>query len=151
MRDPQFGRGIGNGSFGDPRVLGALRQLPICRVVGEYMRWCLARESPPRVQELAAFLGCSRRRLEQQLFALTGQLPAKSLKREQIRIAAHLLATTGLSVTQVAYRAGLGTRRTFYRAFRAGMGFTPTGYRRYLQKGLLGGSPPQATLLYPRR
>ena len=55
------------------------------------------------------------------------------LKDEQIEIAKTLLRERPLSITEIAYCAGFGTRRTLYRAFKRSTGLTPDEYRRSRQ------------------
>jgi AraC-like DNA-binding protein len=52
------------------------------------------------------------------------------LKAGQIAHAKQLLRRTRLSVNEIAYAAGFGTRNTFFRAFRRATGLSPTQYRK---------------------
>jgi transcriptional regulator GlxA family with amidase domain len=51
-----------------------------------------------------------------------------------VEVAQQLLDSTTLSTTEIAYCAGFGTRRTFFRVFRRITGMTPAQFR----------SPPEA-------
>ncbi len=51
------------------------------------------------------------------------------LNSYRIEKAKKLLETTGLSITEIAYRCGFNTLRTFNRAFISFVGMTPSQYR----------------------
>lgn len=91
----------------------------------DYLAWCYAYETPPRVQELASFLGMSRSTLHRVTREILNETPARVLKQEQLVFAKYLLATTDLDVTTIAYRAAFGTRRSLYRMFRQLESATP--------------------------
>jgi AraC-like DNA-binding protein len=98
-------------------------------VIDRYLRECFEKESPPRVDELAAVLGVTASALSRRFRRLSGSRLAEELKRRQIEFAEHLLRCSDLTVTQIAYRAGFGTRRTFFRAYQRFKGVTPESYR----------------------
>lgn len=60
-------------------------------------------------------------------FGMTAQ---RLLTELQVARSQQILEQTQLSTTTVGYRAGFGTRRSFYRAFRKVTGVTPARYRR---------------------
>lgn len=93
----------------------------------DYLAWCYAYETPPRVHELAGFLGMSRSTLHHVTREILNETPARLLKQEQLAFAKYLLATTDLDVTTIAYRAAFGTRRSLYRTFRKLESGTPRG------------------------
>ena len=95
-----------------------------------YLRRCFDQQSPPRASELAYELGISRTRLNQRFLTEYEMTVSDFLKREQLVYAQHLLRATTLSATQIAYRAGFGTRRSFHRAFLRANRVTPDTYRR---------------------
>ena len=97
--------------------------------VDEYVRDCFARESPPRVSELAERLGMARSTLHDIFTARYGVSPSAYLKRRQIDHAAHLLRSTALTSAAIAYRSGFGTRRTMFRAFRRSLQCAPNAIR----------------------
>lgn len=101
-----------------------------------YLRECFRRESPPRASELADRLHVSRTWLNKQFAARHGMTVNTFLKQEQLACAKHLLATTNLSITAVAYRAAFGTRRSRHRAFVRETGVTPAEYRQGSSKCL---------------
>lgn len=90
----------------------------LLRRTGRYLRDCFRAQSPPRASELAARLGMSPVQLSRAFARSIGAPPSLYLKRQQVAFAKHLLKKTNLSMNQVAYRAGFGTRATFFRLFR---------------------------------
>ena len=99
------------------------------KAVDDYLDRCFASEATPRVSELAAFLGIPRETLSRDFASAYGISLSGYLKRRQLARAQRLLVTSRLSTTRIAYLAGFGTRRTFYRAFRRDMGISPDQYR----------------------
>jgi len=89
----------------------------------------MKRESPPQVSELAAHLHISRSMLNRVFQEQVGITVVEFLKKEQLEEAEHLLRTTNLSTTKIAYRCGFVTRRNFYRVFLRDVGMTPAAYR----------------------
>ena len=98
-----------------------------------YLQECFERQSAPRVSELAARLGVSRSQLNEYFRCAHDMTASAFLKNEQIEEAKRLLRETGLTLAEIAYRAGFGTRRTLYRAFLRVTGMTPDQYRRACQ------------------
>lgn len=94
-------------------------------VTARYLRDCFRAESPPRVKELATLLGMSPLQLSRAFVQSVGMSPARFFKAKQIEFAQRLLLETDLTTTEVAYRAGFGTRATFFRLFRELCGVTP--------------------------
>ena len=90
---------------------------------------------PPRLKELTRALGLTRLTLTHASWATYGLPPAAYLKGRQVEHSKQLLADTHLNLTRVAYEAGFGTRRTFFRAFRAVTGMTPSEYRKAQHTG----------------
>jgi transcriptional regulator GlxA family with amidase domain len=101
--------------------------------IEEYLRDCFERESPPRVDELAQDVGLAPAALSRRFRRRYGIGLAEHLKRLQVDFAESLLRDSGLTATQIAYRAGFGTRRTFFRAYRRLKGDTPDAYRSRLR------------------
>jgi AraC-like DNA-binding protein len=100
------------------------------QAVDHYLQRCFSLEETPRVSELAALLGMAREKLSRGFAAAYGVSLSNYLKRRQLAHAVHLLETSVHSTTRIAYLAGFGTRRTFYRAFRRDTGLSPDQYRR---------------------
>jgi AraC-like DNA-binding protein len=94
-----------------------------------YLDSCFARESPPRVSELARAIGITRERLMETFCDHVGVTPAVFLKGRQIALAKQLLKLTKIPVDRVGYKVGFGTRRTFFRVFQRLTGLTPAQFR----------------------
>lgn len=101
--------------------------------IEDYLRDCFERESPPRVDELAQDVGLAPAALSRRFRRRYGLGLAEHLKRLQVDFAESLLRESELTATQIAYRAGFGTRRTFFRAYRRLKGDTPDAYRSRLR------------------
>jgi AraC-like DNA-binding protein len=76
---------------------------------------------------MAARLHLSRTMLNRLFGDIT---PAEFINRMKTNVAKRMLRETNFSTTRIAYCAGFGTRRTFYRAFKRATGLTPDAYRR---------------------
>ena len=111
----------------------------VLHVVDRYLTECFRIESPPRVGELAGRLRLSRVTLNAWFRQELHSTATAYLKARQIDYAKHLLETTDLSATIIAYRAGFGTRRTFFRLFRQLAACTPAEYR-----GAAAGTAPRS-------
>src|SRR5258706_4755378 len=101
----------------------------LLETIEEYLRDCFERESPPGVDELAQDVGLAPAALSRRFRRRYGMGLAEHLKRLQVDFAESLLRDSELTATQIAYRAGFGTRRTFFRAYRRLKGDTPDAYR----------------------
>jgi AraC family transcriptional regulator len=99
-------------------------------VIERYLAECFAAEQAPRVSELAECCGMSAPQLTRRFVREHGTRPSDYLKRRQVELAQQLLDSTTLSTTRIAYCAGFGTRRTFFRVFRRITGMTPAQFRR---------------------
>lgn len=96
----------------------------------EYLDACYHGETPPRVSEFADSLGISAAQLSKTFRRLFGLHLSDYLKTKQVEYAEALLQQTSHTVTKVAYMAGFGTRRTFFRTYRRVKGITPDQFRR---------------------
>jgi AraC-like DNA-binding protein len=120
-----------------PRIrLKSLRSRPRDRArarqfeaMESYLASCFESESPPRVSGLAKLLEVSRSNLLVTFCIATGLTPSEHIKARQIAAARLLLSKTELTVTQVGYAVGFGTRRTFFREFQKRTKMTPIEYR----------------------
>lgn len=101
----------------------------------EYLDACYHGETPPRVSELADSLGVSSAQLSKMFHRLFGAHLSDYLKTKQVEYAEVLLRETTHTVTKVAYMAGFGTRRTFFRTYRRVKGETPDQYRARTRNG----------------
>lgn len=95
----------------------------------EYLDTCYHVETPPRVSEFAESLGISSAQLSKTFHRLFGAHLSDYLKTKQVEYAEALLRETPHTITKVAYMAGFGTRRTFFRTYRRMKGETPDQYR----------------------
>ena len=104
------------------------------RFADRYLAECLHRESPPQVKELAAFRRMPRSEFSKQFSRLVGVSPSAYLRRAQIECAKLLLVEADLTMNEIAYKCGFGTRTTLFRAFKRFLDMTPfefrTAYRR---------------------
>ena len=94
-------------------------------LVTAYLKWCYSHETPPRVEELARFIGVSRATLHRLVVETFATTPSSLLKDSQLAFAKHLIRTTNQTLTSIAYNAGFGTRGSLFRAFREREGTTP--------------------------
>jgi len=107
--------------------LGALRDGPI----GSALR--LIHTTPARawtVSALAAEVGMSRSPFAARFATLVGLPPLSYLARWRMQLAAGLLATHTLSLTEVAERVGYESAAAFSRAFKKQFGVAPGAYKR---------------------
>lgn len=102
-------------------------------MIEEYVALCCFLETPPRVSELAQFVGVSVCTLGRQARRNTVAL-ARALKDAQLAYAKGMLRSTEASITRIAYACGFGTRRTFFRAFQRAVGMTPAQYRESIRR-----------------
>src|SRR5438874_643832 len=102
----------------------------LVRHTGRYLRDCFRAESPPRASELAARLRMSPVQLSRAFAQCVGVAPSLYLKSRQVAFAKRLLRRTAMTTNQVAYRAGFGTRATFFRLFREFARATPRRFTR---------------------
>jgi AraC-like DNA-binding protein len=98
--------------------------------IAEQVRQSLLSRLPrlSSVQETAAHLGISDRRLRRQLQAL-GLTHSDLLQQCQHLVAERLLADQTRSLKQVADALGFASVSTFHRAFRRWAGMTPSDWR----------------------
>jgi AraC-like DNA-binding protein len=108
---------------------GQNRRIVLEGMIDSYLRDCFERESPPRVDELATSLEVTPRALSRRFHREAGMGLADYLKQRQVDFAERLLLESDLTVTHIAYRAGFGTRRTFFRVYQRLRGRTPESYR----------------------
>jgi AraC-like DNA-binding protein len=94
-----------------------------------YLAECFARQSTPRVSELAARFDSAKPAFSRAFLAAVGERPSAYLKRHQVAHAAALLRNTALSIKAVGAASGFGTTMTLIRAFRRATGCTPTQFR----------------------
>ena len=79
--------------------------------------------------DVAERCGVSERQLNRLFHQYAGQTPGRLLRRTRTEMAAQLLTTTDLPVTQIAHRCGFGTAEALRQAFIRHYGVPPTRYR----------------------
>ncbi|MFV0269543.1 MAG: response regulator, partial [Draconibacterium sp.] len=80
------------------------------------------------VEDFGAEMGMSRVSLYKKLLALTNRTPIEFIRVIRLKRAAHLLETSQLSVSEVAYRAGFNNPRYFSKYFSKEYGMLPSEY-----------------------
>jgi AraC-like DNA-binding protein len=86
-------------------------------------------EHPWTVSELAHEAAVSRSLLDQRFRDVLGLSPIRYLTEWRMHIATNLLASTDLTVAQIAKRTGYDSQEAFSRAFKRRMGEAPTTWR----------------------
>ncbi len=85
---------------------------------------------PLRVEQVAASVFLSPDRFTEVFARTMGRTPRDYIRHLRVERARLLLATTGLSVSEVGLAAGFGEAAYFTRVFRAATGTTPREFRR---------------------
>jgi len=101
--------GLGDESIG--RVLSAMHADPL-------RHWT--------VSSFAKIAGMSRSIFAERFTKAVGEPPLRYLSRWRLNLASDLLCSSGLKVTEVAYRCGYGSDAAFSRAFKAHFGYAPS-------------------------
>jgi len=86
-------------------------------------------EHPWTVSELAHEAAVSRSLLDQRFRDVLGLSPIRYLTEWRMHIATDLLASTDLTVAQIAKRTGYDSQEAFSRAFKRRMGSAPSAWR----------------------
>lgn len=107
-------------------LIGGLAPWQVKRVMA-VLRERLSEEL--RLADLAALVGLSPFHFARAFRAAIGQPPHQALVALRVEAAAQLLATTRLSVLQIALEVGYGSGQALARAFRRIHGVTPEAYR----------------------
>jgi AraC-like DNA-binding protein len=81
------------------------------------------------VKSLAQIATMSRSIFAERFTAAVGEPPLRYLSRWRLTIAADLLRSGGLKVTEAAYRSGYASDAAFSRAFKAHFGYAPSEVR----------------------
>lgn len=82
------------------------------------------------LDDAARSVGLGRRRFTELFREITGESWRQQVHRLRMDYAARLLASTGRSVTAVAFECGFEELSHFHHRFKAGHGSTPLAYRR---------------------
>ncbi|MDB5988977.1 MAG: AraC family transcriptional regulator [Herbaspirillum sp.] len=102
------------GALGDERIGRALNAIH----AAPYHPWT--------VEGLAGLAAMSRSIFSERFTARVGEAPLHYVKRLKLTLAADMLASGGLRVTQAAERIGYGSDAAFSRAFKAQFGYAPS-------------------------
>ena len=86
------------------------------------------------VESLSAHLCISRVQLYKRMISLTGTTPSEYLRAKRITYAEHLIQTTGLTISEVAYKVGFNNPRYFSKYFQEAYGVTPSQYKKKLNE-----------------
>lgn len=84
---------------------------------------------PRLVEDIAAHVGCSARKLQRRFLTDLGTTPSQAYMQLRLRAAARLPDRTDNSIEDVGAAVGFVNQGHFSRRFRAGFGISPTGYR----------------------
>ncbi|CDX52850.1 Transcriptional regulator [Mesorhizobium plurifarium] len=83
-----------------------------------------------KIEQVAHYVGLSKRQLERKFIGEMGITPSKMLRRIRLDHAEHLLMTTSKSLTDIAIESGFADDSHFIRLFRLDRKVTPSTYRR---------------------
>jgi AraC-like DNA-binding protein len=81
------------------------------------------------IENLCEEIGLSRSQLYKKVMALTGSSPVDYIQELRIREAMHLLKSTALSVSEIAFRVGYNDSRYFSNRFKKFTNSTPGEFR----------------------
>jgi transcriptional regulator GlxA family with amidase domain len=87
-------------------------------------------DSDLRADKLAAHVGVSARQLHRLFRGHLGESPGYAVRRVRLEFAARLIATTDLTMSQVARRCGFSSAETLRQAFTVRYGVGPRAFRR---------------------
>ena len=94
-----------------------------------YMRQHLA--EPVTVEDVAHAVNLSPSHFSREFKSRTGYSPYEYLVLRRIDEAKHLLTTSELSVTEIAYQVGYNSKENFIHAFQKNVGVSPGLFRRF--------------------
>jgi AraC family transcriptional regulator len=100
-----------------------VRTARVLRLIADHI------DEPLSLERLAAEAALSTFHFHRVWRAVTGEPIMNTVRRVKLERAAHLLATTTTSVTQIALATGFESSQSFARAFRQVMGRTPSEVR----------------------
>lgn len=87
-------------------------------------------DSELSVEELASDMGMSRVQLYRKVKVLTGNSPIDLLRKARLARALHLLHSSDLTISEIAYRVGFSTPSYFTKCFRDEYGQAPGDSRK---------------------
>jgi AraC-like DNA-binding protein len=102
----------------DERFLNALQNILDNRLV----------ESDFNVKAFSRALGMSRMQLHRKLKAMTGQTATEFIRSQRLKLAAQLLKTSDINISEVGYTVGFNNHSYFTKCFKEQFGTTPTEY-----------------------
>jgi AraC-like DNA-binding protein len=88
------------------------------------------KESDFDMPQLEQILGMSRSQVFRKIKAITGESTISLIRNTRLQKAKELLATTQLSISEVAYSVGFTAPNYFARSFIEAFGLTPSDYRK---------------------
>lgn len=84
-------------------------------------------------EDMAEALGVSRSALFEKCRALLGKAPTEYLRDLRFSRAAEMMAKSGYSISQIAYKTGFNDSHYFSKAFKKRFGVSPTEYRKSIK------------------
>lgn len=87
-------------------------------------------EQPLRTEEIAKYVGLNRSYLSTLFKRYTGLPPLRYIQRFRLTKAQHLLESSRMSVSAIAYACGYQQPESFMKFFRLQYGMSPSAYRR---------------------
>ncbi len=85
------------------------------------------------VDTLAGKLGLERSQFYRKIKSLTNMSPVELMKNMRLKRAKHMLQSTDISISEVAYATGFSTPAYFTRCYREAFGETPSETRSALK------------------
>lgn len=99
-------------------------------------------QAPLRMAELAREFGLSPRSFDRRFRDATGSSPLAYLQQQRMKVAKELLASTNLSISEIAYRVGYSDHGHFTRLFERALAVGPREYRRTVRAKIFAVPPP---------
>ncbi|MEM9361352.1 MAG: response regulator [Bacteroidota bacterium] len=80
------------------------------------------------VEKFSKLVNMSRMQLLRKIKGLTGQTASEFIKMERLKLAANLLKTSSITISEVGYSVGFNDHSYFSKCFKESYGVTPTEY-----------------------
>ena len=122
---------IPKGELGDMEMTDADRKF--LEQVDIYIRDNMS-DPDTSVESLSAHLCISRVQLYKRMISLTGTTPSEYLRSKRITYAEHLIQTTDLTISEVAYKVGFNNPRYFSKYCQDAYGRTPSQDKKSLNE-----------------
>src|SRR5437016_4815883 len=110
-------------------VSSAREQNRLKRKITSYIRRCVNKGTPPREKELARKLEMHPSVLSRKAKVVLGRPLSEVFVDAEVACAKRCLRNSELSLNEIAYRCGFGTRANFFLVFKGRTGMTPGKYR----------------------